>query len=230
MRGKARAAQAHDGRVAHALEDLGVGDGGDVLADAHALDGGELAVVVDDDAVRRRAGQHASLLDGLHLAGAGTDDVGGYEAVGLGDALAHQHVVALLHDGLGRLADVLGQREDHLALGQEIAQQRVPAQLLALRGMHAAAKGVFHNPQLPFYIYYRSLALREPPTRPTALRARRPIIESNSRGLPAASHTCRECYHKHSIITFRICKCGKARKKDDKENRSLCHRIKQDGG
>ena len=75
--------------------------------------------------------------------------MGGYKAVRLGNALAHQHGVALFHDGLGRLADVLGEREYHLARRQEFAQRDVPAQFLAPCRVNAAAKGVFHDARLP---------------------------------------------------------------------------------
>ena len=74
--------------------------------------------------------------------------MGGHKAVRLRDALAHQHRVALFHDGLGGLADVLGQREDHLALGQKFAQRRVPAQFLVALRVYAAAKGVLHHVRL----------------------------------------------------------------------------------
>ena len=152
MGGEARAAQAHDARVLDAEEDIPVGDGGRVLAPGVVLGGGELAVVVHHDAVGHRAHQREPLLDALHRAGAGADDMGGNKAVRLGDALAHQHGVALFHDGLGRLADVLGEREYHLARRQEFAQRDVPAQFLAPCRVNAAAKGVFHDARLPFII------------------------------------------------------------------------------
>ena len=65
-------------------------------------------------------------------------DIGADEGGGLTDDLAHLHIVAHLHHGLGRGAGMLGQGDHHdVGLG-EAQQGLVLAELLLLGGMDAA--------------------------------------------------------------------------------------------
>ena len=119
VRGEAGTAQTHDAAVFHTGDDLvfaqldvadDVGGGVDALVPL-------VAFAVDDDGgflVAGDIGDHIDLADG---AGDGGVDVGAHEAVGLGDELAHLHLVALFDDGFGGGAEVLG-HIDHGLVGQ----------------------------------------------------------------------------------------------------------------
>ena len=140
--GEARAAQAHDARLPDPVQDILVGQMGEVLFGPQALHGGISAVVFHHDALAHRPGNGPALFHGLDLAGAGADDAGGHEAVGLGQLLSYQNRVVLLDNGFCGFSDVLGQGEDHLAGARiEAAQGDLPAQLLPSLGMDSAAKG-----------------------------------------------------------------------------------------
>lgn len=58
-------------------------------------------------------------LNGFYFAGAGTDDVCGYEAVCLGDQLAGKNGIPLFYNWLCWFSNVLVDREDKLSFGEK---------------------------------------------------------------------------------------------------------------
>ncbi len=96
--------------------DLLVGQLGVVARLSHA--GGQvvLSVVVDDDTRGHDPGGGHAGFDGLDLARAGGDDVGGLKSVRFGDDLPCQDSFASFYNGDGGLANVLVQGEHQFSL------------------------------------------------------------------------------------------------------------------
>ena len=122
MRRESRAAHADNPRRLDAFENVLVRQRGKLVALVPTRRRRILAVVVDDNASLRGAGQRRPLFDTLYRAGTGADDVRGNKAVRLREYLPDFHRVPRLNNGLGGLSDVLRQRISHFPFSVVSAQ------------------------------------------------------------------------------------------------------------
>ena len=144
-----RAALAHDARLAHALDDLLAGHrvGGQGRQHEGArVDGLGLVALLgrrglaghDEHEVGGDAAHHRSLHQLLDGAADGRMDGCGDEAGTLGQQLTLAHVGALLHQGIGGLAEMLSQRHVQFGRDGHDLEGQVLGEFLVLVGVHTA--------------------------------------------------------------------------------------------
>ena len=79
-------------------------------------------------------------LNGFYFAGAGTDDVCGYEAVRLGDQLAGKNGIPFFYNWLCWFSNVLVDREDKLSFGEKFFDRTIFGEVFVSVWMDASPK------------------------------------------------------------------------------------------
>ena len=96
-----------------------------------------VAFALDDHGGFLIAGDVGNHIHLGHGAGDGGMDVGAHEGGSLADELSNLHLVALLHNGVGGGAEVLG-HENHCLIGQRESLHRCGVGYLVRCGVHTA--------------------------------------------------------------------------------------------